>query len=401
MAIKFIVLSFLLILQSTFASSNRIQLHGKDYFLNGMNIAWNNFGGDLTRYDSSVFEGVFANLAAAGGNSARWFMHCDGVETPDYDPQGKVTGLPEKAFLNLDMMLRQSARHGIMIMPVLFSFDIAKTGHGKLVTDTSYTDSYIRTVLDPMVRRYRGNPGLLAWEIINEPEWLTPGEGNSEIKEKATVLQVQRFVGRMASAIHRADPQALATVGSACLKWNSISSIATGNYYTDASLRSATGDDASAHLDFYQIHYYEWMHGSWGTFSPWDHGFPFWKLDKPLLIGEAAAAGESGYLTPMQMHIGAVDSGYAGIMTWAYLDNRHDAYGKFDDAKPGLAAVKAMIPEAVAVPPASLSPWRSATERLGYRSVTVPEMGLGIRIDGLPLRAASPSLTDLSGRRWK
>lgn len=33
-------------------------------------------------------------------------------------------------------------------------------------------------------------------------------------------VQVQQFVGRVAAAIHMADPDALVTVGGANLKWN-------------------------------------------------------------------------------------------------------------------------------------------------------------------------------------
>ena len=59
---------------------------------------------------------------------------------------------------------------------------------------------------------------VLAWDIINEPEWAIKEsrEGNSD--PKVALAQMQRFVGKCAAAIHRKG--ALATVGSARTSWN-------------------------------------------------------------------------------------------------------------------------------------------------------------------------------------
>jgi|GEM_PF-1305730 len=330
------------------AAANRISIRGKDLFLNGINMAWNHWGEDLTRYDSAVFGDMFRNIAAAGGNSVRWWMHCDGQATPSYDAQGRPTGMPEAAFDNLGRMLDLAASHGVMVMPVLWSFDMAKNNRANIITDTAATHSYIRTVLDPMVRRYRGHPGLLAWEICNEPEWMLDDDGSTI--QRVTKAQLQRFHGLLAAAIHRADPGALVTTGSASFKWNSPSPAAKGNYYSDQALQAAAGGDPLARLDFYQVHYYSWMRGGGWSYSPWDAGYAYWGLDKPVVIGELPAKGEAGYLDPVQMHVGSVDSGYAGVMSWAYLDNRSDKEGAWAEARPGIAAVHARIPDAIRVP---------------------------------------------------
>ncbi len=330
------------------ASLDRVSIRGKDLFMNGINVAWNNWGEDLTRYDSAVFGAMFRNLSEAGGNSVRWWMHCDGQATPSYDSQGRPTGMPEAAFANLGRMLDLAAANGILVMPVLWSFDMAKNNRANLITDTAATNAYIRTVLDPLVRRYKGHPGLLAWEICNEPEWMLDDDGSTT--QRVTKAQLQRFHGLLAAAIHRADTGALVTTGSASFKWCSPAPVSKGNYYSDQALQAAAGGDPLARLDFYQIHYYSWMRGSGWTYSPWDKGFAYWGLDKPVVIGELPAKGEAGYLTPVQMHVGSVDSGYAGVMSWAYLDNRADKEGAWADAKPGIAAVYARIPEAIRVP---------------------------------------------------
>jgi Cellulase (glycosyl hydrolase family 5) len=332
---------------------------------------------------------MFRKLAAAGGKSVRWWMHCEGRATPNYDAQGKPTGMPEAALANLGRMLDLAAANKVLVMPVLWSFDMAKNNRANLITDTALTRAYITNVLDPMVRRYKGHPGLVAWEICNEPEWMLDDDGSTT--QRVTKLQLQRFHGLLAAAIHKADPSALVTTGSAAFKWCSTSPESKGNYYSDQALQAAAGGDPLAHLDFYQIHYYPWMRGQGWTYSPWDHGREYWGLDKPIVIGELPAKGEAGYLDAMQMHVGSVDSGYAGIMSWAFLDNRADKEGAFADAKPGIEAVAAKIPQAVQVPTSgirldALKPRAKSQLRSPHR---------------ISLRSKSSAPVDLAGRKHR
>ena len=60
---------------------------------------------------------------------------------------------------------------------------------------------------------------ILAWDIINEPEWAIKEAGQAfPTAPKVPLAQMQRFVGKCAAAIHRKG--ALATVGSARTSWN-------------------------------------------------------------------------------------------------------------------------------------------------------------------------------------
>lgn len=377
------------------AAPDRITIRGKDLFMNGINVAWNNWGQDLTNYDSTVFGAMFRNIAEAGGNSVRWWMHCDGQSTPSYDAQGKVTGMSEAAFANLGRMLDLAAARGVLVMPVLWSFDMANRNHANLITDTAHTNSYIRTVLDPMVRRYRGHPGLLAWEICNEPEWMLDDDGSTT--QRVTKLQLQRFHGMLAAAIRRADPGALVTTGSASFKWCSTDPAAKGNYWSDQALQAAAGGDALARLDFYQVHYYAWMRGNGWTYSPWDKRRAAWGLDKPVIIGEVAAKGEAGYLDPVQMHVRSVDSGYAGIMSWAYLDNRADKEGAWADAKPGVAAIYAKIPDAIRVP-LSVSRRTSGAPGVLPRPRSIDARSFALPGNWAKVQVAYPDGSKLQGR---
>src|SRR3989338_9307375 len=166
--------------------SNRISFNGQNLFLNGVNAAWNQFGVDVGRHPSwgvlhniAFFDSMFARVRREGGNSVRWWVHCDGRASPEFDGAGLVTGLDAEFFPHFDAILNSAARNGVFLMPALWSFDMANGNHGRLVTDSLATLSYINNALLPMVRRYRGHPALLAWEICNEPEWMLDTDGST------------------------------------------------------------------------------------------------------------------------------------------------------------------------------------------------------------------------------
>lgn len=374
-------------------SPNRILFRQQPVFLNGVNVPWNAFGTDVGRhpswgvlYDANFFDSVFAAVAAAGGNSVRWWIHCDGRSTPEFDGQGMVTGLDSEFVPEFQAILDAAERHGVLVMPSLWSFDLAKDFtasagpyaglHIQLVTDTAHTRSYIEKVLTPLAQRFGTHPALVAWEICNEPEWMLDNDGSTP--QRATTRQLQAWTGRLAAAIHRAAPQALVTTGSASLKWDWDNPTGTErNLWSDSALFAATGDSL-AKLDFYQVHYYSWMRGSGWTYSPFDKKAAAWKLNKPVLIGEFPGNGESGYRTEAQFYQGAVDSGYAGAMAWSY--SGVDQYGSWADIRPGLqAAAKALGISAIR---ANATPGRGARISLS----DFPEYPRAISAAGKPFR---------------
>jgi hypothetical protein len=90
------------------------------------------------------------------------------------------------------------------------------------------------------------------------------------------------------------------------------------------------------------------MHGDGWSYEPWIQTSSEWQGDgKPVLIGEFPCRGEAGRWTSLQMHVESVNQGYAGTFCWAYFDNRGDDEGTWNDAKPGVEAIAAQIPDAI------------------------------------------------------
>jgi len=143
---------------------------------------------------------------------------------------------------------------------------------------------------------------VLAWDIINEPEWAMTGpstyggdppfEPTPEL-EPLSHAEMETLLSDIAGVL-RSESTAQITVGSAAVKW--------AHAWTQLE------------LDFYQFHYYAWVNDYWPyTDPPITYG-----LDRPIVLGEFPL-GELdtgiGYQT-------VVDNwwtnGYAGAWSWMY-----------------------------------------------------------------------------------
>jgi Cellulase (glycosyl hydrolase family 5) len=333
------------------AQSSAIHYNGKDYYINGINVPWNAYGSDVgthyqwgALYSPSFFTTFFQQCQSYGINCVRLWIHCDGRTSPEFDGNGNVTGLDTNFFSNFDDIFRIAAANNVMIMPCLWSFDMTKDFtstagkyaglHANLIQDTNKTRSYINNALVPMVKHYANTCNLFAWEIINEPEWSITGPGNTV--QLVSPQEMERFCAMIAEAIHLNSGK-MATVGSACLKWSSLRQPpAEAHYWCDSSFQ-AVYKKPKAVLDFYEIHYYDWMfNADWG-YDPFQDGKTpaYWKLDKPTLIGECPGQAGPNY-TVNQMIDSAYAHGYAGIMPWSY--NANDGVGTWDACKSQLKA---------------------------------------------------------------
>ncbi len=333
-----------------------VEHNGQQLFLSGINLAWINFARDLRDFDEPRFVAALDEIAAARGNTLRWWLHTDGSTSPLYGEDGKVTGLGENDLENLRRGLDLAYERGILVMPTLWSHDMMNTREGiptdankLLIENPEYTQAYIDNALVPMVTALAGHPAIVAWEIFNEPEGTTD-LGWTDVR--TDMASIQQFVNLLAGAIHRADPAAKVTNGS----WNmQVLTDVDGffNYYTDARLVEAGGDPDGT-LNFYQVHYYpEWFDE---TTSPFHNPYSHWELDKPLVIGEfpAKAIANLGMgfrprkqlRNSMETYEFLLENGYAGALSWTFYESPH---GKMLDAAAGMLRVSNLAPDNVRV----------------------------------------------------
>lgn len=209
----------------------------------------------------------------------------------------------------------------VVIIITLWSFDMCNQEvqnglHSDLISNVTKTQSYIENALIPIIQATSQYPNIV-YEVINEPEWCI-NETPPSTLTSVPLSQMQRFVGMIASAIHSYSSSLKVTVGSASLKWNSNVSPAVGNWWSDDALQSATSSP-SAYLDFYQIHYYNWM-TEWG-YNPAEYSASYWQLDKPTLVGELPSTiSQYHYYTAESFMNDVYANGFIGAAFWSYND---------------------------------------------------------------------------------
>jgi hypothetical protein len=271
-------------------------------FLSGANLPWVHYGIDFganawrpeggiaQAEERAQLETVFAGLAASGVRYVRWFLFCDGRAGIAW--AGRPIGLDDFVFRDIDAALDIAGRHGIRIMFVLLDFlwcdpasvtrGVQMGGRAHVLTDPASRDALLDVVLRPLLDRYGEEPAILAWDIINEPEWIKTVEP----------ADLHAWLGETVALIHSVTNHP-ATIGSAGVRWR--------ERYVDLN------------LDFYQVHWYDSLKHQPSLDTPIaELGF-----NKPVLLGEFPTRGSKR--TPEEIVNAARAAGYSGAFYWSVL----------------------------------------------------------------------------------
>ena len=261
--------------------------------------AWRPDGGVAQPDERAHIEQAFEQLAASGIQYVRWFLLCDGRAGIRFAPttsigKSRPIGLDDFVFRDIDTAIAVAARHGIRIMFVLLDFlwcDAARVTRGvqmggrtDALTDAGSRDALLDLVLRPLLERYGDEPQILAWDVINEPEWITTVDADD----------LNAFLGDTVALIHSSTSHP-ATIGSAGVRWRAS--------YTNLG------------LDFYQVHWYDSLKHQPPLHTPIAQlGF-----DRPVLLGEFPTRGSKW--TREQIVDTARAAGYSGAFYWSVLSN--------------------------------------------------------------------------------
>lgn len=348
---------FLLLLLPYFTVAVVGAPNGTQPWFSGMNVPWNHFGADIgaNQFDLSWFESFFAGAASNGSNVGRFWLHADGNRGGIvYAGDGSVAGLTPSFLDDLSALAMSAVQHEIVLQLCLWSFDMCKSSEfpgqalrTDLITDEAKAISYVENALRPMLAALAPSSALPAGsvlvEVINEPEWCMKVDGGCTADACVEPAEMQRFVGMVAAVVR--DAGLKVTVGSASLKWNAAGGSGTGNLWGDEALQVASGS-ATARLDHYQVHYYDWMYDpDWG-YDPCRKPVSYWQLDKPVVVGELPA-NSMKYTTAAMMDC-ALSNGFAGDMFWAFNDPAFpiepaaDALRAFRSAHADIASYEAL-----------------------------------------------------------
>lgn len=289
-------------------------------FVVGVNLPWVGYGidvgaslwfpnGGIASQSQALdrLDRTLAAMARDGMSAVRVFLLCDARSGVLFDTNGFPLGIDDAVLPDIDAIVAAATRHRVGLMPVLLDFHLCGEpaivdgvqlrGRSRLVADRDAGTAFIDRVLRPIVERYAADGAVIAWDVMNEPEWCIRG-GSLFPKTAVSFDQMQRFLAGAVACVQQCVPQPV-TVGCAGL-WR-------------LDLVTPLG------LDFYQIHWYERF--GWRALSQ-----PVSELgldDRPVILGEFA--GRSARIGDVLN--AAKQAGYEGALVWSALaEDAHSAY---------------------------------------------------------------------------
>jgi hypothetical protein len=211
-------------------------------------------------------------------------------------------------FADMDEAVRLANKHNIKIIFVLSDFmlfdkgqmvaGVQIFGRRDMIVNPAKRQELLDNVYKPIFQRYGQNGGIIAWDVINEPEWaMYVHTGEWIVPDRIDHRIMQAYVNQTVGYIHAYTSQ-WATVGSA----------------KRGLLRLWT----KSGLDFYQFHYYYKMERQY----PLDYPAAALHLDKPVIVGEfPTLRGNRSVYDYLSI---IAKNGYASALPWSY--NALDPY---------------------------------------------------------------------------
>ncbi len=268
--------------------------YGRDFGAN----AWAPQGGLSQLASAQELEDAFSRLAAEGLRWVRWFVLCDGRAGIEWDSGGAPIGLDRFVLSDLALALGLAERHGLKLVLTLFDFlwfspaswtdGVQLGGRSKVAADETLRQRLLDSVVEPVLAELGRSPAVIAWDVVNEPEWAT-----RSFRRKSGAIgreDMRAFIRTVVERIH-ARTIHQATVGLASAK----------------GLRLVRGLD----LDLYQVHWYDQLEPD----SPLDRPVSALALDRPVLLGEFPTRGSAR--SAVSILEAAQASGYAGALAWS------------------------------------------------------------------------------------
>ena len=305
-------------------------------FMYGANWAWLHFAGDFggiaawgqagVSKDAATYSTAMAQMKAAGVSVIRWWMFPRfWTESISWDSDDAPGGVGGTLVADVNKALELAEQHDLYIMLTPFSFDsfeptttesgIFTRGIQPMVVDATRRKKLLQNLVLPVAQAVESSPHrkrMIAWDMINEPEWamtgpsLYGGEGFTPQGglQAVTHAQMETFLKEMAVTL-RQGSSALVTIGSAAIKWASA--------WTKVD------------VDFYQLHYYDWVY-EWYPYTTVTLA-SVGLTGKPVVMGEFPLQGLSaipGKGLPARSAAQLADDlwkqGYGGTLAWAFND---------------------------------------------------------------------------------
>ena len=284
-------------------------------FVHGANLPWVRYGGDFganawspdgglaTRHaDRQRVLDVLLRLRQAGVTRLRWFFLCDARAGIRFRADGAPMELQGAAWRDIDVALDLVRQADLALMPVLFDFHLCRPkrvvngvqtcGRSRLLSQVDLRAHLLDNVVGPLLAQYGHAAEIVAWDLLNEPEWVTFGVGTWNPVSSVSKSSMRAFLHAAASRVH-ATTRHQVTVGTASA--------------LTLDLVRGLG------LDFYQPHWYD----RFETRAPLARHTATLDCDAPVVLGEFPTCNSAR--TPVDLLRTAEQSGYAAAYFWSAL----------------------------------------------------------------------------------
>ena len=325
-----------------YVEGTKFMVNGREIWFSGGNtpwFKWNDFDGNM---DEEIWDKTFADLAADHINCTRIWVNCNGDAIVNVDYDGEIDHVNEAHWSDLDKLFTIAEKYKVYVMPTLLSFDHFKQKDWQaLLKSKEFCDQYADLYVKEFCARYGDCDYIMGVDIMNEPDWVFENDECGKISWD----NISYLLGKCADTIHK-NSDLLVTVGTAMIKYNSDS--VNGNKVSDKYLKELTGLDG-AYLDFYSLHYYDWMRSIWGFpcgMTPAEYGLD---VDRPCMIGETSNDDEDKCKMSLpDKYKSMYDKGWNGILVW--MEPRKDEepmWYRYDLTREATNALFEYIPEKI------------------------------------------------------
>lgn len=279
----------------------------------GVNLPWLRYGGDFganawrpqgglaTPEGRAEADATLAAIADAGFDLVRWFVLADGRAGIRFAADGTPLGLDGWCLDDVSAALDVAWRRGLRLVPVLFDFTWCRAarveagvqigGRCEVLASPRLRESLVAHVVAPLASRVAGHPALAAWDLFNEPEWVTFGYGGWRPRQVVSLHAMRDLLSRAASVVGAATSRPV-TVGLASTR--------------------GLGLTGALDLDFYQVHWYDRL----AHRAPLDEHVALFGLDRPVVLGEFPTRGSGSDAATIVAS--ARRSGYAAAWPWSW-----------------------------------------------------------------------------------
>ncbi|KAG8893560.1 hypothetical protein FRC00_010355, partial [Tulasnella sp. 408] len=312
-------------------SGQKFTLNGSTYYLVGENAWW-----FFTLASTADMDKAFADIAATGATTVRtWGFNevvgsCPSGNTVCFQTwSGSTPTIQTAALQKFDQIIASAKAKGLrLIVPLTNNWSdfggmdvyvkqiLNSNNHDYFYSNSQVVNAY-KNYVNTFVTRYKNEPGILAWELANEPRCIG---STGTMSGTCTTATITSWINTMSAYIKSIDSNHLVAIGD---EGFGLSGGDSNDAYGSVSGLNFATNLAISTVDFGTVHLYPipWSASdstTWGNTWITNHANVQKSVNKPTILEEYGVTGS----TSSQVSVytswlnTVVSSGMTGSLIW-------------------------------------------------------------------------------------